>query len=56
VRGTDDERKTLSIPAKDKPLPKRYNEKAVKIRMQVMRCIGAKQLDYFHRQEVNHAF
>jgi len=40
VRGTADETKTLSIPAKDKPLSKRYNEKAVKIRMQVMRSIN----------------
>jgi len=36
VRGTDDERKTLSIPAKDKHILKRFNEKAIKIRLQVM--------------------
>ncbi len=47
VRGTTDERKTLSIPAKDKPESKRYNEKALKIRLQVTRCIGigTKQLE-----------
>jgi len=36
VRGTADERKTLSIPAKDKHILKRCNEKAVRNRLQVM--------------------
>jgi len=40
VRGTTDKRKTLSIPAKGKPESKRYNEKALKIRLQITRCIG----------------
>ena len=58
MRGTTDKRKTLSIPAKDKPESKRYNEKALKIRLQITRCIGigAKQLDYSGVQAIDYAF